>query len=386
MRTLLQKTVLVLLLIAMALFLSACGKLNGKYYLKDGYGVHYLEFSGDQITISTLGIPVRGTYRIKGDQITVHTNVLGFESDTPYSFKRSGNTITFEGQTYIKSGSSGEADNIGTFVAVAVSVVILAGGAYLLLRKKANEGAERFDYSALSDKAAKASRDLYASAVSMGSKVASSVSANVSAGVAAGKAGIAATSAAAQRYHSARHVSEEDDLFTGRFEDKWEEVEETEDEEWEEIYNGRPVERKRPEPISPNPNREDGDDVTITAVLPRNGRRVGVPRPGIAASDAEFSPVLSVPIDSSHCCICGRVLGGNATPLAGLPSGANAYIDPNCYKVLTIAASTENISEFHAASRYLKSRIQYVDPELAQALKSFIRKGEARFYSGSFEL
>lgn len=170
-----KKTILLLLLAAMAISLSACGKLSGKYYLKDSYGVQYLEFDGDQVTISTFGIPIRGTYRIKGNQIMVHTNVLGYESDTPYSFKHSGNKITFEGQTYIKSGSSGEANNTGTVIAITVSVFVLAGGAYFLLRKKAGGGAGQFDYSALSDKAARTSRDLYASAVSAGTKVAYSL-------------------------------------------------------------------------------------------------------------------------------------------------------------------------------------------------------------------
>lgn len=386
MRTLLQKTVLVLLLTAMALFLSACGKLNGKYYLKDGYGVHYLEFSGDQITISTLGIPVHGTYRIKGDQITVHTNVLGFESDTPYSFKRSGNTITFEGQTYIKSGSSGEAGSTGTVIAATVSVIILAGGAYFLLRKKPSVGEPRFDYAALGDKAARASRDLYVSAVSMGSRVASSVSANVSAGMAAGRAGIGITSAAAKEYHAARQTRKEADLFTGSFEDKWEEVEEYEDEEWEEVSNGRPIGRRRPEPVTPNRDLDDGDDVTVTVAIPYNGRRTRAPQAGTASSDFVTPSFRTIPIDAAHCCICGKALDGKATPLSGLPSGVNAYIDGSCHKVLKIAASTDNISEFNAAARYLKSRIPYVDPELAQALKSFIGKGEARLCTDRFDL
>ena len=380
-----KKTVLLLLLAAMAISLSACGKLSGKYYLKDSYGVQYLEFDGDQVTISTFGIPIRGTYRIKGNQITVHTNVLGYESDTPYSFKHSGNTITFEGQTYIKSGSSGEANNTGTVIAITVSVFVLAGGAYFLLREKAGGGAGQFDYSAISDKAARTSRDLYASAASAGTKVASLVSANVSAGLAAGKAGIAATSAAAQRYRSARRAIDESDLFTGSFEDKWEEVEETEDEEWEEINRGTPAERKQQEPSTPDYDHEDMDGITMTEVLPYKGRHARIPTPVTASSDFVLPSFQLVQIDSCHCCICGRMLGENATPLAGLPSGVNAYIDSSCHKVLKIAASTDNISEFNAAARYLKSRIQYVDPELALALKSFIRKGEARF-SDSFNL
>ncbi len=390
-----KKAALLFLLVVISLILTACGKLSGKYYLKDSYGMQYLEFNGDQVTITTFGIPVSGTYKIKGNQMTVKTNVLGYESETPYSFSKSGNAITFEGQTYIKSGSSGvkNDDNtnnrLGMIILIVCIVLVLAGVVFIILKRRSRNRSAQIDYSEIEGKVTKASKDLYVSAAEVGNRVASSVSTGVSAGVAAGKAGVAATRAAAREYQASCQAKEIEELFTGDFYDKWEEVKDYEtDSKKRGSTNARQSMAKtdsgKPQNASTQDDADEWEEVSAPVKPIYTGRHS--PRPKTAEPNLGFSlpSFQAIPITTDHCCICGRPLGEDATPLAGLPSGAEAYIDRNCHKVLTTAASTDDVSEFNAAAKYLRSRIQYVDPELAQAMTRFIQKGEARLHLDEF--
>lgn len=311
-----KKAAILFLLVVISLILTACGKLSGKYYLKDSYGMQYLEFNGDQVTITTFGIPVSGTYKIKGNQMTVKTNVLGYESETPYSFKKSGNSLLFEGQTYIKAGTSGESSNVGIIIVIVLIIFVLIGATFLLLLRKKNT--------------------------------------------------------AADGNSKERFISTEDELFTGSFADKWEEVK---------------TDNRRGQKLqAAKDDSDDWEEVRASVAPAYRGQRSNIVQQNQNVPNEVASSLRMIPISSDFCCICGRPLDEGATPLAGLPSGAKAYIDRNCHKVLTIAASTDNVSEFMEAAKYLKNRAKYVDPELEQALTSFIHKGEARLNLNSFSL
>ena len=96
------KRIAVLFLALMLVFtLVACsgGGLSGTYLADDGTKV---TFSGNNITMSVSGIDVHGTYSISGDEITITLSVLGVETSQSSSFSQSGNTITLDGQKFVK--------------------------------------------------------------------------------------------------------------------------------------------------------------------------------------------------------------------------------------------------------------------------------------------
>ena len=96
-----MKKIAVLFLALMLVFtLVACsGGLSGTYVADDGSKV---TFNGDKITMSLLGIDINGTYSISGNEITITYSALGMSTSDTASFSQSGNTITIDGQKFVK--------------------------------------------------------------------------------------------------------------------------------------------------------------------------------------------------------------------------------------------------------------------------------------------
>ena len=320
------------------------------------YGMMYIDFSGNNITVSALGMNISGTYKIKGNQILVKTNVLGYEAEVPYSFSQKGDTIIFEGETYIKSGSAGRESNGGTIILVSVLLLLVAGVVIILYKKKSAGTDVQQNLSDLGSKVSKTSKDLYASASVVGTKVAKGVSASV-------KAGVAATKAAAQEYQANQQMRQTPTSKVADSDDDWEEV--PSDDGFDDAGAW--------ELVGSEDDSDEWEAVSGPAVRNQVGRHSAPAQPKI------------VPISKDCCCICGKKLGEGSTKLAGLPSGAEAYIDRDCLKVLSTIANTKDYNDFENASRYLKARFNYIDPELKTALTGFLRKGEERINSELFK-
>jgi len=90
--------------------LTACGvggtTLNGTYQM--GGGLFSQSYSFDRngnVIIKTASIVgSSGTYTISGNRLTITASVLGVETTTDHTFKKSGSSIYIDGAEYIKIG------------------------------------------------------------------------------------------------------------------------------------------------------------------------------------------------------------------------------------------------------------------------------------------
>ncbi|GHV17968.1 hypothetical protein FACS18949_06980 [Clostridia bacterium] len=89
--------------VCLLIALSACGGgLNGTYTTNETLISSSVTFNGDKITMSALGLNFTGTYKVKGGEIIVTTNILGNESEQTMSFKHKGKSVFIDGTEYIK--------------------------------------------------------------------------------------------------------------------------------------------------------------------------------------------------------------------------------------------------------------------------------------------
>ena len=100
---------------------------------------------------------------------------------------------------------------------------------------------------------------------------------------------------------------------------------------------------------------------------------------GVAAGKAAQRERRRVELTPYTCCICGASLENEGTPLAGLPSGQEAWICQSCLGRLQTLAQSEDPGAFEAAVRYVRTQAQYTDPEVSESLLRFVEKSEARF-------
>ncbi len=184
----------VLILIAlMATCLAGCGGLKGTYTEKDGN--ESLTFSrGNKVTISDGGSEFLGKYSIDGDVMHLtYTDPLGYDWDLDYSYSKKGNTISLDGDEYIKESKGG-----AWIVVLVIVLLAVAGGAGYVLIQRQNASKKRRRRVAnedLQDRVRQVSKSVASSAADMGSRAAATakglssvIAAGVSAGVAAGKA------------------------------------------------------------------------------------------------------------------------------------------------------------------------------------------------------
>ena len=100
MRKTIKKIAVLFLALMLVFTLVACsGGLSGTYVADDGSKV---TFNGNKITMSVLGIDINGTYSISGSEMTITYSVLGVETSNTATFSQSGNTVTIDGQQFVK--------------------------------------------------------------------------------------------------------------------------------------------------------------------------------------------------------------------------------------------------------------------------------------------
>ena len=94
---------LTLTFILSAVFLTSCsGNIDGTYTTRETLIDSSVTFNDGKITMSTLGININGTYKIKGGEITITSNLLGEETSQTMTFKKDGKSIFIDGTEYIK--------------------------------------------------------------------------------------------------------------------------------------------------------------------------------------------------------------------------------------------------------------------------------------------
>ena len=96
-----KKVLTLVLVLVLAIGLTACGdSIDGTYISSDLYAQTFT-FDGDNITMSAFGINASGTYVIKGDKIEITYNFLG-EHTWQQSFKKSGKNLIIGGVEFVK--------------------------------------------------------------------------------------------------------------------------------------------------------------------------------------------------------------------------------------------------------------------------------------------
>ena len=276
-----KKAGILILAAVLSILLTACGDLNGTYNQTSGYGKSTLTFDGNHLTINDLGVfEVPGTYTINGDKLIFDCFINGEATTYTYSWSKSGNTITFDGEIFIKDSNR---TNVIHTIIIVILIVIGAMAFFTIRRAKMHRNVPGF---------AVPNRD---------------------------------------------------------FANDGEEWEKVNDDEWEEI----------------SPPTKQVNDFLPQFVSKENNSIIR--------------------IDADHCCICGRILDDGSTRLNGLQSGREAWIDSGCLKRLLIMNQSNNMTEFEEASRYMKSRVSAVDPDVGKALVRFIRKSEDRIYSRTLD-
>ena len=97
----LKPKIIVFIFCTILIILSACGSsLSGTYKSDYDSADIYTFESGGKVTVTSLGIPIEGTYKINDDEITIDLGSL-FGEET-YSFKKNGISIYIDGYEYIK--------------------------------------------------------------------------------------------------------------------------------------------------------------------------------------------------------------------------------------------------------------------------------------------
>lgn len=102
-RTTAKRVTALILAIAMALLLTACGggKPNGTYVAKGLISQSYT-FKGDQVTMSAFGINATGTYTISNGKLNIDYTLFGVSQSISYSFEQKGDTLYIQGTEFIK--------------------------------------------------------------------------------------------------------------------------------------------------------------------------------------------------------------------------------------------------------------------------------------------
>ena len=196
-----KKIAILLVLVILAGLLAGCGsKLKGTYVPVDESYSDYgsITFNGNKVTFSVFGYDIlSGTYKIRGNKITVKASVFGEETEETMSFRKKGSSIFIENEEYVKQGSkkaasgssSKDTEKSGGSALTAVLIIlfvvcpVIAAVVLVLMRK-------RFPWvDSTVDKvtafAKKAGKEVSEQATDVGRRVSSTVSAGVAAGSAA---------------------------------------------------------------------------------------------------------------------------------------------------------------------------------------------------------
>ncbi len=92
---------LIFIILIVSLFSCGGSSLDGTYVSVSNKNAKIV-FDGDTITMSVYGVPLSGTYSIKGGKLYITANVFGEKSETESTFSKSGNTIIVDGEKFEK--------------------------------------------------------------------------------------------------------------------------------------------------------------------------------------------------------------------------------------------------------------------------------------------
>ena len=99
MKKIISTLLVCVLLLGCVLTLASCGKkLRGTYVMEIG-GVELASytFKGKKVTVKSGSVTTEGTYKIKGDKITITMEVEGEEFEEEYDFEKGKDYIKIDG-------------------------------------------------------------------------------------------------------------------------------------------------------------------------------------------------------------------------------------------------------------------------------------------------
>ena len=122
-----KKVVMLILLVTFIIaILTSCDSLDGIYIQTSGNGNSSLTFDGSHLIINDLGVfEVPGTYTINGDKLIFDCVINGEATTYTYSWSRSANTITLDGDIFTKASNTSGA--VQTVFCVFLIVILLTG-------------------------------------------------------------------------------------------------------------------------------------------------------------------------------------------------------------------------------------------------------------------
>ncbi len=397
-----KKIAVLLMLVILVGLLAGCGgKLSGTYVPVDDYYSEYdaLTFKGNKVTFTTWGFDTSGTYKIKGDQITLKANFYGYEAEETLSFSKKGKSIFIDGEEYVrgkKPDSISAVEAVGAITGVSsqinrakrtattllviflVVLPIIAIAVLVLMRKKIpwvdstvdkvcawakktfNKVADPETRAHIKEGAAKVGNK-----VSVGAgKAAAKVSSGVASGTAAFKAEIAKRQAAKgwKCPNCGTSNSPQSRFCTNCGTEKPADVQPvpvtvaTEVEEF--------PEERRPAQAAP--------------AQPKGPAQAQAP---VDSTDSTRLPPARRSVTEDRCCVCGKPLDEEQVKLFDHPYGVEARLCKKCHTAMFILASGTDMNQFNNANRYLKHYIATADPVVEKSLNKFISKAEARIYN-----
>lgn len=95
---------------------------------------------------------------------------------------------------------------------------------------------------------------------------------------------------------------------------------------------------------------------------------------------ANIPPQPKVYVRPDCCCICGKSLVEDHAVLFTFMSGDEARIDRNCHEQLSMLMDYRNPQAQAAASAYLRSRLDLLDPSVANYLKTYLQQSAGNGY------
>ncbi len=341
---------LTLVLVMTALLLAGCGGVKGAYAPVDGRAASELSsirFDGKTAVFTLWGYSLSGSYTINGETLELTYDLLGKTNTKTILFSQKGDSIFLDGVEFARQSGGGKA--LVTALIVLVLLAVLAAAYFLLLRphlaQKA-DGAEKAEESPKPEKKAKKRLGLF------------------------------------------EKKKRDEELFDDEDEDDYDDFDDEDDAddapvkqavppeapEEDEPEEEEPLGEEEPPEEDEAPEEEDSAEDGEAEAEEDEGVRVWKP-------EAEEPQEETIPIVPDRCCVCGNSLDNGFAVLARLPSGEEARIDRTCHKALYILSNTTERRDFDRAAGYLEVRLNKADPLVANSLKRFIAKEEARLES-----
>lgn len=136
---------------------------------------------------------------------------------------------------------------------------------------------------------------------------------------------------------------------------------------------------------------DSGVEKTSTCVISEFGEHSEEcsPVPTMEAPTAEIGKEHSAgerhQVNGADCCICGAPLDDGAVKLLDHPCGIEMRVCKKCHKAMYLLATTKNPEQFESANKEMRRCMESTDPVVTANLERFLRKAEARFWSGMMD-